>query len=364
MGTLTNTQVRPTNVEPGHQKSILFIGAGKGTSGHRARALERMGHRVTLVNPRNSLPKSRVINYWNNHTGCALLGDTWARRILGRLPRRTFDLVFLEGNELVGPLLVRELKARYEKVVLFNLDDPFGGRDGRRWRLLLESLSLPDLVVVVRDCNVKEALNHGARRVIRVLMSADEVAHRQNELSAGDKKTWGSEVVFVGTWMPERGPLLAKLLELGVPLSIYGNRYDRAREWSKLRMAWRGPSLDNDDEYPKAIQSAKICLGLLSKGNRDLSTTRSFEIPLMGGLLCAERTAEHEKLYVDGEEAVFWSSPEECAERCTLLLNDEALRLRIARQGRVRCLENKSTNESTLASILDKLENGQVEGVS
>jgi spore maturation protein CgeB len=155
--------------------------------------------------------------------------------------------------------------------------------------------------------------------------------------------------------MPERGPFLAALIRLGVPLTIYGDRWHKAKEWKTLRPYWRGPGLRNDDDYASAVQAAKICLGLLSKGNRDLSTTRSFEIPLLGGVLCAERTSEHLQLYREDEDAVFWSSPEECAQKCMQLLNDEERRQRIANNGRERCVHNQTTNEHVLTQILDVL---------
>jgi spore maturation protein CgeB len=167
-------------------------------------------------------------------------------------------------------------------------------------------------------------------------------------------------VTFIGTWMPERGPFIAKLIQLGVPLSLYGNRWERAAEWGTIRKVWRGPGIHNEDDYAKAIQCAKICLGLVSLGNRDLSTTRSFEVPHLGGLLCAQRTEEHCDLYKEDEEAVFWDSPEECAQKCRLLLNDHDLRKKIAERGRLRCLQNGTTNER----VMDAVINSAVEGSS
>ena len=64
---------------------------------------------------------------------------------------------------------------------------------------------------------------------------------------------------------------------------------------------------------------------MLGKGNRDRHTTRSFEIPAIGGLLCAERTDEHRESFEEGMEAVFWNDAKECVDQCRRLLNDDAL---------------------------------------
>ena len=230
----------------------------------------------------------------------------------------------------MGPSLVRELKRRFGFVANYNVDDPFGQRDGRRWNLYLRSVPVYDLVVVVRDCNIAEAVARGARDVLRVHRSADEVSHAPRQVGPEAWQKWASEVLFVGTWMPERGPFMARLIELGVPLSIYGNRWHRAPEWPILRSSWRGRGLYCEDDYAQAIQCAKLNLGLLSRGNRDLVTQRSFEIPHLGGVLCAERTPEHAQLYEENEEAVYWSNPEECALVCRNLLHDADRRKRLA----------------------------------
>jgi spore maturation protein CgeB len=334
--------------------SILYVGRNCGTSRHRASALRRLGHEVFIINPATLLPKAPFANSWTWQTGGFFFEGYIRRQLLANLPNTQFDLVFVDCGELVGPALVSELKNRFGTIVNYNIDDPYGGRDGLRWRLYLAAARLYDLIVVVRDCNIPEAFAAGARRVLRVHMSADEVAHAPRPLNDEDFRKWSSDVSFIGTWMPERGPFMARLIALGVPLSIYGNRWHKAREWPVLCPFWRGPGL-SDDSYARSIQCAKVSLGLLSKGNRDLSTTRSFEIPSLGGVLCAERTTEHARLYAEDQEAVFWSSPEECAAKCMQLIGDEERRKNIAISGRQRHLRNETTNEHVLSRIVGAL---------
>jgi len=210
------------------------------------------------------------------------------------------------------------------------------------------------LAVVVRALSVPEAKARGAKDVLFVKMSGDEVAHRPRTLTPEDIKKWSSDVIFVGTWMPERGPFMSELLDLGVPLTIYGSNWQKAREWPKLQSVWKGPGMSNPDEYSKALQCAKVTLGLLSKGNRDMHTQRSSEIPALGALFCAERTPEHEEMYQDGYEAVFWSDAKECAAQCQKMLSNEELRSQIAARGRERVLKNGTMNELTMQAILDR----------
>jgi spore maturation protein CgeB len=344
--------------------SILYLGADSGTSRHRVNSLRRLGHSVCVVDPEGLLPYRAAVGYWMHHGGGLFVAASARRRVLNTIGSREFDLAFVNGGMLVDRALVAELRQRCRAVVNYNNDDPFSPRDGGKWRHYLDALPFYDLVIVVRECNVGEARAAGARDVLRVYMSADEVAHLPRALTRDDRDKWGSSVAFIGTWMPERGPFLRRLVESGVPLAIFGDRWYKADEWPLLHPHWRGPGLRADDDYAKTVQCAGVCLGLLSKGNRDQSTTRSFEIPHLGGVLCAERTSEHAGLYREDVEAVFWDSPEECAEKCRGLLSNPGWRERIAKNGRARCIENRTMNESTMANALSRVALSTATGLS
>lgn len=87
----------------------------------------------------------------------------------------------------------------------------------------------------------------------------------------------------------------------------------------------------------------------------DLQTTRTMEIPACGSLLMAERTVEHEQLFKDKEEAVFFSSNGELLELCQYYLGHEQERKRLAEAGRRRCLTSGYSNEETIKRVLEKI---------
>lgn len=333
---------------------ILYIGDGTGTSKHRADALKRLGYEVIAIDPFSFLPDHWLIHFWQWRTGGIILENIVRRRITSLLEKMNirFDITFINHGELIGPKIFEILREYSLFIVNYNVDDPFGGRDLNKWYFYLKSLPLYDLVVVVRKENVDEAYAYGAKKVIHVFRSADEIAHTPCKLSAEDIEKWSSDILFVGTWMPERGPFMAKLIEAGVPLSIYGSHWNKAKEWNLIQKCWKGSGLHGDD-YAKAIQSAKACLGLLSKANRDLHTQRSLEVPYLNGLLCAERTEDHLQLYKEDQEAVFWSDTKECIEKCFWILDNYQLSLNIKENGRIRCIENENLNEKVLKKIIN-----------
>src|ERR1700722_6061516 len=179
--------VQPLSTHTTSNLSILYLGCNAGTSRHRALSLSRLGHKVQIVDPYSFLPSGRLTDYWIFHAGAYGLGKCIRDRVLAKIGSAQFDLVWVDAGSLVGAELVRDLKRQATFVLNYNVDDPFGTRDGLKWRLYLRSVPSYDLVAVVRDCNVAEAYMRGATDVLRVHRSSDEVAHAPRRLSPDDR---------------------------------------------------------------------------------------------------------------------------------------------------------------------------------
>lgn len=342
--------------------NILYIGDNDNasTSYHRASALLRLGHHVDIRNPayacENQL-ENFILGKFHYRTGYRFIQKkimTWLSDIVDDIT--TPDLIWVNGGELIGAKGVQLLKQLGCPVILYNNDDPTGGRDGRRFDSLLQALPYYDLCAVMREINIEEYKALGAQKVIKVTMSYDEILHQPFEPSQEIPVQFKSQIAFIGTWMrhEKRDEFLLKLIDAGLPVSIWGDRWQKSPHWDRLHVYYRGGALSGRD-YVAAVQGAKLCIGMLSKGNRDLHTTRSMEIPYIGGLLCAERTSEHTAMYKEGEEAVFWKDNEECIAVCKKLVSDYELRDNIRIAGKQRVMKNKTGNEDVCAVILNEV---------
>jgi spore maturation protein CgeB len=331
--------------------SILYFGPVSGTCLDRANALRRLGHRLDHIDLRLLLPSTPWVDRVTWRLGGNLLHPWLAHSLSKRLAGTQFDACYVDGGEWVTPAIIALLRRHAGKIISYSIDDPLGPRDGARFKAFRQSLPHYDLNAVVRHENIAEAYAIGAKDVIRVYRSADETSHAPRQLSPSDHDRWHSDVLFLGTWFPERGPFMLDLLRRGVPLTIRGSNWHKAPEWPQLKSHWKGGAI-GDDDYAKAIQCAKVNLGLLSKENRDLHTTRSLEIPALSSLLCAERTSEHMAMYTEGQEALFWKDAEECAAMCRFALADDDRRREISLAGHQRVKNNGHYNEMILASIL------------
>lgn len=334
---------------------ILYLAQNRGNALLRSKAMERIGHTVEAIDPEVYLPKNRIARKLAYGSGGLLVANSIRKQILGAVKNLDFDVVWIDGGRYIGPALIRDLHKR-APVGMYNTDDPFGDREGASWRLFRKAVSEYRLVTINRRENISEAKALGAKNIWCTFRTADEIAHRPRPLTDDEKARFTTDVVFVGTALEQgRGAFLATLVERGIPLSIFGNKWESAKEWPVLKPHLRGAGLSKPEDYAASIIGSRVALGLLSKENRDLHTRRSIEIPALGGVFCAERTTEHLELYREDEEAVFWSTAEECAEQCNRLLKDDVFRNRIAQQGHERCLRNGHYNEPFARGFLERL---------
>ena len=108
-------------------------------------------------------------------------------------------------------------------------------------------------------------------------------------------------------------------------------------------------------DFSKVVSSSKINLCFLRKSNRDLQTCRSIELPACGGFMVHERNNEITSIYREEQEAVYFSSNSELAEKCILWLKREKQRSIIGAAARKRTLELELTHESNIIRVLSAL---------
>ena len=340
--------------------TILFFGFHdeSSTARHRAEAFRRLGHDVTILCAQEAIEpycKNRILNAVHYRTGYALLRSVVMRWVLSQVRGKRFDMCFVDGGELLSLASLSALRQHTPKIVLFNHDDSTGLCDGNRFHTMRKALPGYDACLVVRPFNVAEFERLGARHVVHVFRSYDEVMHAP-PAPGPIPPQFDNDVVFIGRNIPNEGRdvFLLELITQGIKPAIWGDNWKESPHWAKLAPYWKGGSISGQD-YANAMHHARICLGMLSKGNRDEHTTRTMEVPFAGGLLCAERTPEHRQLYAEGREAVFWSDASECAALCKRLLAHPDEIARIKQAGHQRVLRNKVGNEDLCRTAIKAL---------
>ncbi len=203
------------------------------------------------------------------------------------------------------------------------------------------------------NCNPGELPRLGARRVIFVDKAYDIHLHRPVPVTEEDGNAFWDDITFIGSYERERAESMLYLADKGVPVRIWGGRWERWRKTHpNLRIEYR-PIYGED--YVKGLCASRINLCFLRKMNHDLQTDRTMEIPACGVFMLVERTDEHRRLFEEGREEVYFGSNEELHEKVIYYLGHEEERQDIARAGRERCMRSGYSHHEWLKYMLSKI---------
>jgi spore maturation protein CgeB len=336
---------------------ILYIGqlGPHETCRHRRDALAELGHEVRGVDATPS-PLPSVLTKIRHRLSAGPWVGLFNLSVLAEAERWRPQVVWVDKGIYLRPSTLRRLRERHgAKLIHYNPDDPFGAfRHG--WRLFRKGLPIYDLHFVPREVNRQEYRAAGARRVERFYWGFDPRLHRPLTPTPEDVQRLGGDVGFVGSYEAERAAALCEIAAAGCGVRVWGNDWERLqRPPAQLKIEGCGLL---GEEYAMAACSFRINLCFLRKANRDLSTTRSVEIPACGAFMLAERTADHLHMYREGREAEFFDDPGQCIEKIRFYLANEGLRVEIAAAGRRRSVESGYDNLSRMRQLIEHVKTG------
>ncbi len=213
-----------------------------------------------------------------------------------------------------------------------------------------------DLHAVQRDRNITDYHGQGARDVIKIQTAYEPTIHFPPPPGWSDADR-NREVSFIGTPYDRRAEFLkglAELDEFGVVISGHAPMWLSALGKPAFDRLYREGEL-YQQQYREAIWRSKINLSFLTHSNQDEFVHKSFEIAACGGFLLAERSEGHLQRFREGEEAVFFSSQEECVEKIRRYLPDEAARSHIAAAGLARAARDGYHNDRQVELIVERV---------
>ncbi|WP_334163951.1 CgeB family protein [Phenylobacterium sp.] len=219
----------------------------------------------------------------------------------------------------------------HAKLVCWTCDDQFLPHN--QTPAFLRAAPAYDMIFTCKSHNVRnrELEGLGFQRVEFLYQAFSEADHHPRPNGASRHR---GRVVFIGFAERKRFDYMNFLAANGVEVDVYGTGWDRgpyrAEAHPNLKLHMK-PLLG--DEYADALSNAAISLCFLRELNRDLHTSRTFEIPACGGFMLAERTGEHAELFREGEEAEFFETKEELLDKVRAYLAAPEQRAQVAKRG-------------------------------
>jgi spore maturation protein CgeB len=323
---------------------------------YRLWALERLGHTVVPFNSfgyESSNVTLRKIVYrlcigpGVNRLNPDLLRVAAAEKV---------DVVWADKLLWMQPKTIQTLRAMGIYTLSYMIDNAFGPRRDPGFRLYMRSIPEYDLHVTQRDKNLSDYREHGARDVIKIQTAYEPTLHFAPPVGWSDADRT-RDVSFIGTPYDQRASFLTRLWkEFGLSVSVSGGLvWKKALGPAATAAIYKGNGELFRDEYREGIWGSRINLSFITHSNCDEFVHKSFEIAACGGFLLAERSEGHSQRFVEDEEAVFFSTIEECAEKIKKYLPDEAARSRIAAAGRARAERDGYHNDCQVELIMDRV---------
>lgn len=310
------------------------------------------GYQVTLLDQDKSIKSLSFNNeqilrlFWK--FGQNYLSNRFSRRFINLSLTAKPDLILVVYGRLIRKSALIELKNSFNtKIYNFYGEDFLNPLNTTK--ILKDSAHKYDHFFTTKSFNVPELKSLGINNVTYLPCGYLPSCHYPVQVSANDKIKFGSDLVFIGTWENDRANTMEGLLNFD--LGIWGNLWEKLPATSNLRKHVRGTAV-YCEEMSKVINSSKICLSFLRKGNRDQHTQRTFEIPACGGFQLSERTEEVLGFFREGDEIECFSTIDELINKLNYYLKNEKARIQIAKKGHMRLITNRYSYIDRLKFIL------------
>lgn len=265
----------------------------------RIRALEKLGHKVEVI---KYTPDRRIRLGWGERIlyNIVVIGKIWG--IEGS------DLIIYSlGADVLLPMTIWWIKLiSGAKLIAMSGVSPIISGNSRERSMAKQF----DLVLTNDDTHSQQWLRLGAKEALNLPLSAmDPELHFPRKVDKRD-----IDVLFVGTYTPEREEFLNKIRKL-LPAKI---------KVVFKQFVW-------EEKYALLMSRAKIILNPLRSEMKNGANLRMFEVPAFGALLLGN--SGRKEWLKPGQEMVVYKEIEDAAKKIVYYLENKTEREKIVKNG-------------------------------
>jgi len=297
-------------------------------------AIRRIGHELVIFEDRRHIIPGRVRKRLSSLN---LLDLLIINKRLTRLAKRTKpDISIVTGGYRITGKTVSRLKAINTVCILWTIDAP------RNFQPILNAAPFYDHIFCQGTEAIELLLNKGITGVRWLPMGCDPDVHYPVSCSVMEQKTYGSDIVFVGSYYPNRAAMLEPLTSFN--LTIYGPGWNELPIDSKLRPLVRSAHI-RPDQWRSIYNASKIVLSIhyqdpLNRFPVYQASPRVFEAMACGAFVLTDRQKDVLALFEDERHLATFSDGNDLVKKINYYLNHDNVREKIAAAGRQEVLAN------------------------
>lgn len=321
-----------------------------------SKAFRKLKCKVEIFEEENLYKKQFLFfkNRYTNRLFWELFSLPIQKEFMKTIEREKPDLIFVLKGWFFSPKTLFGIKKEWPETTLFcfNPDNPFNTwHFGASNNWIRKSIPYYDVYFIWGKFLIDKVKKAGAKRVEYLPFGYDPELHYPVEVLEEERKIYGSDIAFIGTWDKEREWWLNHLLDYD--LAIWGNDWQKANK--RLRKKWKGKPVYGE-EFSKVCNSSKIILNLIRKQNMPAHNMKTFEVPACKGFVLSTKTKELTELFEEGKEIVCFSNPRELKEKINFYLKRGELRRKIANLGYERLIKSNYSYLDRAKKILEVYE--------
>jgi spore maturation protein CgeB len=311
-------------------------------------AIRNLGHELLIFEDRQHIFPGRIRNRlpFINQLDQKIIN----RKILALADDAKPEIAIIAGGHRIATQTIRHFKRIGVNSVLWTIDAP------GYFEPIIEVAPFYDHIF----CQGTEAVDlldkAGIRGAQWLPMACDPSYHHPVECTAEDEKTYGSDIVFVGSYYPNRAALFEKLVDFD--LAIWGPGWDALDHNSPLCRCIRGAHT-TPAEWLKIYSSSKIVLATHYQDPENRfpvyqASPRIFEVLACRAFLICDDQKDVFSLFKDGIDLVRFLDEADLNNKLRHYLTHPEERKAIADQGREAVLA-RHTYQDRIKELLTKI---------
>lgn len=309
----------------------------------REKAVRDLGHELVFFNDRDFLLPGRVRQFFYPLR-------RWDLRRLNRSLLRIASAerpdicIILGGYRILADTIIR-LKDTGTKTALWTSDVPLDFEN------VIKSAPCYDKVFCAGTEALEVLSDKGIGGAQWLPFACDPDLHHPADLDPDEKRAFGSDIIFIGSYYPNRARILQEVAEFD--LKVYGPGWGRLEKCSPLSNKIF-PGGVNYTEWVKMVSASKIVLSIHYQDSKTLcyqASPRIFETMACKGFLLCDRQRDVGMLFKDKEHLAFFSDRHDLREKVSYYLQSERERKRIRENGYREVIE-KHTYGKRIEQIL------------
>jgi spore maturation protein CgeB len=212
-------------------------------------AIRNLGHDLSIFEDRQHILPGRIRKrlHFLNQLDQRLIN----RKMLARAEEAKPDIAIIAGGHRIAEQTIRHFKRIGIVSVLWTIDAP------KNFQPIINTAPFYDHIFCQGTEAIELLVNAGINGAQWLPMACDPNYHHPVECSFSDREKYGSDLVFVGSYYPDREALLEKIVDFD--LAIWGPGWGNLASDSHLRRRVRGAHT-TPAEWLKIFSASKIVL--------------------------------------------------------------------------------------------------------